>query len=135
MWLTLDSWWTYRADGVFGCTPWVDQPTFKLGHGWSSPSRERGIFRIGKKFESHPEMRRVDAEIIRFFLPDIDQKLDRQTRFRLVSDMREPHNSFHTQFSTSIQVAPHEWINWALSMEEDLICEARHSQKYFDNPF
>ena len=135
LWLTLDSWWTYRIDGVHGCGVWVDEPTFTAEDGWRSPITDHNVTKVGKSISQHPDIERIDNEIMQFFIPDIDLSLERWPRFRQVSDMPTPPNSLRTNFITSYEVSPEKWFEMAFHIGEQHSWEAIHAQKYFELPF
>jgi len=121
-WLTLDSLWTYAVDGVPGCGIWVTEPCWKTYTtlngseitGWWSEHQPGDNMRAGKLILSHPEIDRIDREIQKYFVPDIDQRLERAQRFhkvtRLLFSPRFRKHFNYPDLLMTIDVVPDYWF-------------------------
>lgn len=133
LWLTLDSLWTYLIDGVPGCGVWISKPRLDSEKGWSAEHQPLDCIRAGKSILSHPDVVRIDNEIMQYFVPGIDLRLPRWKRFSIVRESRSQSDGCsRPQLIMTYEVSPAEWARTMMKVAEPDLADARWAQKIFD---
>jgi hypothetical protein len=148
-WLTLDSLWTYAVDGITGCGIWVTRPVWAISDetdqnqvihgyrvGWFNQIQPGDNIKAGKKLLDHPDADRIDREIQRYFIPDLDMSLDRWTRFQMVTALLHTTGTRHYNYrdlTMEIELHPQEWFDLARRAGSFFdVSSASWAQKTFD---
>ena len=120
-------------DGVTGCGVWVSKPQFNSEKGWSAEHQPFDCLKAGKSILRHKDIERIDNEIMRFFINDIDLSIPREKRFDMVRDLRMSKISLErSEFVTEYEVMPVEWANMLVRVGDSNLTEAVWAQRQFD---
>lgn len=112
----------------------ITAPTLDPDKGWRSKHQPQGGLRAGKRILQHPDIGRIDREVMRHFLPDLDMDLPRAERFGLVCSgaLHTPRGQCRPTLIMMLEVMPQEWFDTAVRVGEFNLAEAIWAQTTLD---
>lgn len=112
---------------------WVSEPWHDEAGRWTSETISRGFRKIGKGILSHPEIERLDNEVMLHYMPGMDLANERWIRFGLVRSAHQRGSIVGgDSFKTALDVTPYEWFEWACDVGREHAFEAQFAQKLLD---